>query len=84
MQDAAEGPTGYTSPKITPRLPPPAPPATMPYISNCSGYITKDEIMAGLQLASGQVYVPFDQWCAQAFAHTNQSSTPAQPVCHQA
>ena len=67
MQAAAAGPTGFTSPKITPVLPPPAPPVTTPYISNCSGYITKDEIMAGLELASGQVYVPFDQWCAPSF-----------------
>ena len=60
--DAAAPYNTYATPKITPRLPPPAPPVTVPYISNCSGYITKDEIMAGLELASGKVYVPFDQW----------------------
>ena len=46
-------------------LPPPAPPAIVPFISNCSGYITKDEIMAGLEMsAENTVYMPFDAWCA--------------------
>ena len=54
-----------TNPKITPQLPPPAPvPAGAPAtaFSNCSGYITKEEIMAGLEYAAGKVYMPFDQW----------------------
>ena len=55
------------NPKITPMLPPPSPGgATTPVsaFSNCSGYITHDEIMAGLEYAAGKEYMPFDQWCA--------------------
>lgn len=53
------------NPKITPQLPPP-PPAGSPTtaFSNCSGYVTKEEIMAGLEYAAGKEYMPFDQWCA--------------------
>ena len=55
------------SPKITPRLPPPPPPMasnSTPTVSGCSGYLTKEEIVAGLNYAAGQEYLPFDPWCA--------------------
>lgn len=58
------------NPKITPRLPPPPPPmqqnSTPPVASACSGYVTKDEIVAGLEYAAGQEYLPFDPWSAAA------------------
>ena len=46
--------------KITPNLPPPSP--AVPTISNCSGYVTKEEIVAGMEYAAGKEYMPFDTW----------------------
>lgn len=46
--------------KITPNLPPPSP--ATPTISNCSGYVTKEEIIAGMEYAAGKEYMPFDPW----------------------
>ncbi len=46
--------------KITPNLPPSPPP--VPIASNCSGYVTKGEILAGLEYAAGKEYMPFDPW----------------------
>ena len=58
------------NPKITPRLPPPPPPmqqnSTPPVASACSGYVTKEEIVAGLEYAAGQEYLPFDPWSGAA------------------
>lgn len=58
------------NPKITPRLPPPPPPmqqnSTPPVVSACSGYVTKEQIVAGLEYAAGQEYLPFDPWSAAA------------------
>ena len=58
------------NPKITPRLPPPPPPmqqnSTPPVASACSGYVTKEEIVSGLEYAAGQEYLPFDPWSAAA------------------
>ena len=54
------------SPRITPQLPPSPPPApqnaTPPTVSPCSGYVTKEEIVAGLEYAAGKEYMPFDPW----------------------
>ena len=66
-QQAASNTSGQlgAAAKIMPRLPPPPPPGppappngTM--VSACSGYLTKEEIMAGLKYAAGQEYLPFD------------------------
>ena len=61
------------NPKITPRLPPPPPPmqqnSTPPVASTCSGYVTKEEIVAGLEYAAGKEYMPFDPWSATAAQH---------------
>ncbi|EIE24427.1 hypothetical protein COCSUDRAFT_65352 [Coccomyxa subellipsoidea C-169] len=47
------------TPKVTPNLPPPPPPGMMTS-SNCSGFLTKGEIVAGLEYAAGKEYMPFD------------------------
>jgi len=31
-------------------------------VSSCSGYVTKEEILAGLEYAAGKEYLPFDPW----------------------
>jgi hypothetical protein len=31
-------------------------------VSPCSGYVTKQEIVAGLEYAAGKEYMPFDSW----------------------
>lgn len=59
MQALAAGQLGAAA-KITPNLPPSPPP--MPIVSNCSGYVTKGEILAGLEYAAGKEYMPFDPW----------------------
>lgn len=59
VQTLASGQLAVT-PKITPNLPPPSP--SVPTVSNCSGYLTKDEIVAGLEYAAGKEYMPFDPW----------------------
>ncbi|BDA42947.1 probable protein EXORDIUM-like 5 [Coccomyxa sp. Obi] len=61
--------------KITPNLPPPSP--AVPTISNCSGYVTKEEIMAGLEYAAGKEYMPFDPcWDARLGALQNYYGNP--------
>lgn len=46
--------------KISANLPPSPPP--VPTVSPCSGYVTKEEIIAGLEYAAGKEYMPFDPW----------------------
>ncbi|BDA42945.1 probable protein EXORDIUM-like 3 at C-terminar half [Coccomyxa sp. Obi] len=61
--------------KITPNLPPSPPP--MPTISNCSGYVTKGEIIAGLEYAAGKEYMPFDPcWDERLAALQNYYGNP--------
>lgn len=76
-QNEASGQLG-TAPKITPNLPPPAPPVTT--VSNCSGYVTKEEIIAGLEYAAGKEYMPFDPW--QAPINSSLSTAMLQPLLH--
>ena len=72
LQSSSNSTAGQVAanPKITPRLPPPPPPmpqnSTPPTVSACSGYVTKEEIVAGLEYAAGQEYLPFDPWSAAA------------------
>jgi hypothetical protein len=57
-----QAPSTFNSPpKITPQLPAPPPPGP-PTVSNCSGFLRKDEIVAGLEYAAGKEYMPFDPW----------------------
>ncbi|CAL8467418.1 g6956 [Coccomyxa elongata] len=44
--------------KVSANLPPSPPP--VPTVSTCSGYVTKEEIIAGLEYAAGKEYMPFD------------------------
>ena len=72
LQSSSNSTAGQVAvnPKITPRLPPPPPPmqqnSTPPVVSACSGYVTKEEIVAGLEYAAGQEYLPFDPWSVAA------------------
>lgn len=66
---AVSAPAGQlaVNPKVTPRLPPPPPPmqqntTNTTTVSSCSGYVTKEEILAGLEYAAGKEYLPFDPW----------------------
>ncbi|CAL8467417.1 g6955 [Coccomyxa elongata] len=61
--------------KITPNLPPSPPP--VPILSNCSGYVTKGEILAGLEYAAGKEYMPFDPcWDERLAALQNYYGNP--------
>nr|QOL01142.1 putative extracellular protein CSOL_065 [Pseudococcomyxa simplex] len=77
IQDAQSLASGQLAvqPKVTPNLPPPSPP--VPTVSNCSGYLTKEEIVGGLEYAAGKEYMPFEPcWDVRLKALQNYYGNP--------